>query len=307
MTHWQPGRRTVAGRNGLPYTDAVDLRLPATLLSVLVLTTNAVYAQSGRHLVTLETEDAYIYMDEGGVAIRAEKNWACRNVGWASTADPKIMDNARFRAFRDSQITNATWDQWICTTAPGPVTFSREVQKAQQEMNASPKRPAQARRIPETGRYNWEMLDYSRLVLSSEVGDARRVYAEQVIAAFLDFLPAEVAATRIERESDAVIAELSEEGKAKSLNINDPICGRVVANVYDAVTCRMHERETRLRAAAESYRAYADMVIGLNGRATISTEEAQAANLAARQVKRRLAQFEVASLGLMGSEAPPSE
>lgn len=259
-------------------------------------------AQTQRPYVQLETEDAFIYMDDTGVAIRVEKNWACKNIGWASTADPKILDKERFASFRDGQITYGTWNQWICAVIPGPVVYSRDVQKAQREMNASPKRPAQARHVPETGRYNSEMLDYVRIVLASEVQEARRTYEGQLIAAYRDFIPVEVSAARIQNDPDAVIVDLSAQGKALRLHLRDPVCGRVVATVHDAVTCRFAEREIRLRAVEDSYKAYADIVNALSGRSVITATEAQAVNIAARRVKRSLARLEAATLGLTGAE-----
>ncbi|OGR49169.1 MAG: hypothetical protein A2X40_05940 [Elusimicrobia bacterium GWC2_65_9] len=48
-------------------------------------------------------------------------------------------------------------------------TYNRELQKAQRQMNLS--RPAQASQIPETGRYNFEMFDYSRWRLKNQYED----------------------------------------------------------------------------------------------------------------------------------------
>lgn len=301
-----PGQWAVAGRASLPYTDPVRFRLGAFWASALVLAASSASARADKRYVQLETSDAFVYMDGEGVAVRVEKNWACRNVGWASTAEPTIYGKEGFTRFWDIQIANGTDFQWNCTIIAGPVVYSREVQRAQREMNASPKRPAQARRIPETGRYNWEMLDYTRLVLSAEIREARRIYEGQVIAAYLDFLSAVVAEERIQRDPDAVIAELSAKGMARRLDIQDPHCGRIVATVHDAVTCRLADRETRLLAAEDSYKDYADIVNGLDGHSAISAGEAQAVNLAARQVQRRLARFEAAALGLTGPEGDSS-
>lgn len=233
----------------------MKLCLPAILLSAFVLAANPAKAQTQSRYIQHETDDAHVYMDEEGVAVRIEKNWACRNVGWASTADPKVFSNANYVEFRQGQIDRGTWDQWLCRAVLGPVAFSREVLEAQRKMNMAPDKPDCVPWVPETGRLNWEALAYARCHVAKEVEQARaelKTKLAEEIAAILGDDPAGF---------DALVA------KAQSFRLSFPQegCGRSLESVYDVVICRL-ERQDRHLATAEGFFAfYAERVDRLRG------------------------------------------
>ncbi|TBR26379.1 hypothetical protein EPO15_00235, partial [bacterium] len=141
------GRPAAAGDAGF---------LQSALLSVSF--DGAAKAREQTKYIQLETDDAFVFMDEKGVAVRMAKNWACRNNGWAANADPRVFNKPQFEAFKQGQIANGTWKEWVCGEQGGVTVFSRDVQKSQQQMNRAPGKPACAPKVPETGRYNYEML-----------------------------------------------------------------------------------------------------------------------------------------------------
>jgi hypothetical protein len=219
------------------------------------LAADTLLAQTQPRYVQLETDDAFIYMDDGGVAVRAEKNFACRNVGWASTADPKVLSNAAFVAFRQGQIDRATWDQWLCKAVVGPVVFSRGILEAQRKMNMAPDKPDCVSWVPETGRLNWEALDYARCYLSKEVQRARADYKDRTAAALAAGLD----------EGTAEYEVLVTKSKKALLPFAVDGCERTLEKVYDVVACRM-EPEGRFIERAEGFFAgYAGRIDRLRG------------------------------------------
>lgn len=258
------GRKYVAVAGGLPYTDPVRFRLPAALIAVLAFTGSPVDAQTERRYVPLETEDAFIYMDGDGIALRAEKDWACRNIGWGPTADPTVFSNAKYVEFRQGQIDRGTWDQWLCKAVVGPVVFSREVLEAQRKMNMAPGKPDCVPWVPETGRLNWEALAYARCYLSNEVESARRAYRGRMSAALADAL--DDAPTSY----DALVAT----AKAAKLPFTLDGCGKPLKTVFDAVACRMQEQDRLLSKAEEYFAAYSERIEDRRGKESISQSEA---------------------------------
>lgn len=249
---------------GLPYTDPVRLRLPAAMIAVLSIVASSADAQTQRRYVPLETDDAFIYMDEGGVALRAEKDWACRNVGWAPTADPTILSSTKYVQFRQGQIDRGTWDQWLCKAVVGPVVFSREVLEAQRKLNMAPGKPDCVPWVPETGRLNWEALAYARCYVSKEVERARQAYRERMSAALADAL--DDAPTGY----DALVAK----AKAAKLPFTLDGCGKPLKTVFDAVACRMQEQDRLLSKAEEYFAAYSERIEDRRGKEPISQIEA---------------------------------
>ena len=225
------------------------------LLSALVLAGRppAVWAQS--QYILLESDDAYRYLDERGVAIRAEKNWACRNVGWASTDDSTVFDKDRYTSFRQGQIDRGTWNQWKCKEIVGPVVFSREILEAQRKMNMAPDKPDCVSWVPETGRLNWESLDYARCYVGKEVQNARTAYENRLAAALAWELDDAVAGR------DSLIAK----AKATRLPFIQDGCGRPLKTVYDAVVCRLERHDEFLKKAEDSFSAYGQRIDSLRG------------------------------------------
>lgn len=205
--------------------------------------------------VPLETEDAYIYMDDGGVAVRAEKNWSCRNVNWASTSDPKVFSKPDFAQFRQGQIDGGTWNQWLCSAVVGPVVFSREVLEAQRRMNMAPNKPDCVPWVPETGRLNWETLDYARCFLSKEVQAARMAYENRLSAT----LAWEFDDTNLDHSA------LMAKAKATRLPFIQDGCGRQLTSVFDAVVCRLERHDKFLKTAEGFFIGYGQRIDALRG------------------------------------------
>lgn len=288
MTQAAVGRRAVAGRTGPPYTDPVRLRLPAALLSIFVSAANPAYAQTQRLYIPLETDDAFVYMDERGVAVRAEKNFACRNVGWAPTADPKVLSNAKFVEFRQGQIDRGTWDQWICRAVMGPIVFSRGILEAQRKLNMAPNEPSCTLWVPETGRLNWEMLEFDRCALSTQLAAVKASAAREFAARLADLTGTELPEDRLQSDPAQVLEELLPRARAERLDIFAADCGRVVSTVLDLVTCQRRVRQEQLDAAEGLYGAYASRVESLRGTASLEQGTVDGLAADAAEIRRRL-------------------
>lgn len=273
-----PGRRTVAGREGLLYTDAVRVRLPAVLVSALLLAAITTNAQIQREYTQLETEDAFVYMDGEGVAVRVMKNWSCRHGAGASNAEPMVLGKEDYAAFRARRIADGTWKQWSCPVVLGPVTFSREVQEAQRKMNMAPNKPDCVPWVPETGRLNWETLDYARCYLSKDAERARSVYKDKFAARLTSIIGDETAGY------DALVA------RAKSTRLAFPHegCDRSLDTIYDVVACRMERHGQVLLKAEEFFAFYSERVANLRGTDPILQTHATGLSMDADLVRKHL-------------------
>lgn len=205
--------------------------------------------------VTLETDEAYMFMDEGGVAVRAEKNWACRNVGWASTADPKVFTSPDFARFRQGQIDGRTWDQWLCKAVIGAVVYSREILEAQRRMNMAPDKPDCVPWVPESGRLNWETLDYARCYLGKEVQTGRKAYDDRFTATLAWELDDETG------DRNALVAK----AKGTRLPFVQDGCDRELKSVFDAVVCRLERHDSFLKTAEGFFAGYSQRIDAQRG------------------------------------------
>jgi hypothetical protein len=214
--------------------------------------------------ILLETEDAYVYMDEEGVALRADRDWACRNVWWASTADPKIFSSPDFTRFRQGQIDGGTWNQWLCKAVIGPVVFSREILEAQRKLNMAPAKPSCVSWVPETGRLNWEMLDYARCLLTKEVEQARQAYRHRMSSALAEALGDGTTGF------DALVAK----ARLARLPFSLEGCGKPLKTVLEAVACRMEKQDQLLSKAEEYHANYSARIEIRRGKDPISQADA---------------------------------
>lgn len=230
-------------------------RLYAILLAALILIVNTASAQPSSRYILHETEDAFLYLDENGVAHKAEKNWACRNVGLASTSTPTVYNNAKYAEFRQGQIDRGTWNQWTCKAVVGPVIFSRGILEAQRQMNMVPDKPDCVSGVPENGRLNWEALDYARCYVAKEVQRARADNKDRTASA--------LAVALDDRTSEYEV--LVSKSKIARLAFAVDGCERTLESVYDVVSCKM-EPEGRLIEKAERYFSeYAERIERLRG------------------------------------------
>jgi hypothetical protein len=241
-----------------------------------------------RRYVPLETEDAYIYMDDGGVAVRAEKNWSCRNVNWASTSDPKVFSKPDFAQFRQGQIDGGTWNQWMCKAVVGAVVYSRGIRDAQRKMNAWHLRPDCAPWVPETGRNNWEMLEYDRCLLSEQLAFAQVEFSVEFAARLADILGESIPDARLRQDTKELIAELSAKARKKKLGLYDSSCDKVVPMACDFVECRLAGRRAALRKVEDFLPRHAERVAAQRGRDGIEQSRMDGIAADAASVRRLL-------------------
>lgn len=263
-------------------------RLGALLLAALASIVHTASAQPSSRYIQMETEDAFLYLDENGVAHKAEKNWACRNVGWASTAEPTIYGASRYPEFRQGQIDRGTWDQWICKVVIGPVIFSRGILAAQRKMNMAPNKLTCTLWVPETGRLNWEMLEYDRCALSRQLTQVKAESAREFAARLADLTGTELPEDRLQSDPAQVVEELLPRARAERLDIFTEDCGLVVATVLDLVTCQRRVKQEHLDAAERMYGIYAGRVESLRGTAALEQTAADGVSADAAQIRRHL-------------------
>ncbi|TPW22004.1 MAG: hypothetical protein FD126_124 [Elusimicrobia bacterium] len=288
MTQAPKGRKTVAAPGSLPYTDPVRLRLLVGLASAFLLAADCAQGLTSPQYITHETDDAFLYLDERGVAIRADKNWACRRTWWSPDTNPEIFDKQTYQEFRQKQIDMGTWDQWRCQEIVGPVVFSREVREAQRKMNMAPNKPDCVPWVPETGRLNWETLDYARCYVSKEVERARAAYRDRLSATLAEAL----------RDRTAAYDELVAKAKSERLAFALPGCGKTLRTVHDAAACRMEEEDRLLTKAEGYFAAYSGRIDAKRGEAAISHIEASGIAMDAELIRDTLADAQREADGL---------
>lgn len=275
------------GGQGRPPAAGDAAFLQSALLSVGFDGANK--ARDPAKYVQLETEDAFVFMDENGVAVRMAKNWACRNTGWGPGSEPRLFNKPQFDSFKAGQIAAGTWDQWLCGEQGGVTTFSRDVQKSQQQMNRAPGKPACAPKVPETGRYNYEMLKYSDCLLEQDVDRSRRGYKIDMIVKLATMLGENVTEDQILKQTDKLFADLKAKGLKKSAGGKyDHYCEKNIDNYYQLAECKLAKRDEYVKKAEEAYKAYRQRVEGYKGRDTITQQEIQALTADEGLVKKYL-------------------
>lgn len=239
------------------------------ILSVLTCAASTAVAQESR-FIQMETEEAYILMDDEGVAYRYAKNWACRHSGWGTGDEPEVLGYSEFIALRDRSKADGSWELWTCAVRPGPITFSRDLQRAQRRMNSNV--PFGAPYVPETGRYSAEMLEYNRISLDAALFAARTDYQVAFVTQ-LSALLREAPPTAVTRDNAwQILTALTAKATAKKLDRPFEMCGRMVDNVFDYVDCRMTARDSALKKAEEKFAEFQDRLRNLRGQTIITPE-----------------------------------
>lgn len=262
----------------LHYTDDMALRPMVTAgiaLFGLAISTGA-YAQS--RLITLETEDAFVYMDEEGVSLKADKIWSCKRMDQGEANNPQEFNKAGYDEFRRHQIEDGEWDKWLCSVKVGAVSFSREVREAQRRMNMAPDRPDCAPWVPETGRLNWEALDYARCFVKKEVEAARLNFNARKAAA-LSGLVGDPAS-----DFNTLVAK----SKLTKLQRTVEGCGKTLVFVYDYVSCRMEGEDAILTNAETYYQVYSDRIDARRGHEPLSQMDASGIGEDSKLIRRTL-------------------
>ncbi|TPW20302.1 MAG: hypothetical protein FD126_1821, partial [Elusimicrobia bacterium] len=261
------------GKNG-PAAAGDAAFLQSALLSVSFDGANK--ARDQAKYIQMDTEDSFLFLDEKGVAVKMAKNWACRRTDWSPQSNPKVMNKPEYQAFREAHKASGDWDSWVCGEQGGVTTFSRDVQKSQHQMNRAPNKPACAPKVPETGRYNYEMLKYSDCLLQQDVDRSRRGYKIDLIVKLATMLSENVTEDRILKDTDKLLGELTLKGSKKKIdNRFDHYCNKVVKNYLELAECKLAKRDEHVKKAEEAYKAYAARVETYHERDTITTPEIQ--------------------------------
>ncbi|TPW20250.1 MAG: hypothetical protein FD126_1874 [Elusimicrobia bacterium] len=214
----------------------------------------------------MEVGDNFVFMDEEGLVIKVEMSWSCRRTDWARTSTPKVLDPRQFERFKTEKKDSGDWVNWVCDVGAGPVIFSRDLQRAQRDMNASPLRPDCAPQVPETGRNNWEMLEYDRCLLTEQVAMAQREFTVEFALRLADVLGESQLEGLIRQDPGARLIELTAKAKAKKLGLYDNACDRVVPTAYDLIECRMADRKAALARVQKFLPLHHGRVEGQRGR-----------------------------------------
>lgn len=252
------------------YTDDVGILRIALILTICAFAAVPLAAQK-RNYIRMETEDTFLLLDDNGLAFKYAKNWACRHLSWAPTSTPTLYNYTDFISFKERQKAQGTWQDWICAEQPGVVIFSRDLQQAQRRMNSNA--PFGAPHVPETGRYNAEMLEYNWVVLVASVFAGRSEYQIAFVAQLASLMREEPPALVTKDNAKEILAALAPKAKAKLLERPLERCGKTVENVYDYVECRMAAQDALLKQAEERLRSYQERVNRLRGQTAISPED----------------------------------
>ncbi|MBI3296589.1 MAG: hypothetical protein HYZ75_00380 [Elusimicrobia bacterium] len=223
----------------------------------------------------IETDDSYVFMDREGVAVRMAKNWACRHQSWDPSAEPYLMNRQQFTTFQTEKEASGEWEQWACGEQGGVTIFSRDIQKSQKAMNASATKPSCAPRVPETGRYNVEMLEYSACLLSKDVERSRYGYKVDLLVKLATMLGEHPSEEMILRQTDRLLAEYEAKAKNTNINLDDQHCGRKVTTAWDAATCKLKERDDYVKKSEEFLIAYQQRINAYKTREVITQAEIQ--------------------------------
>ncbi|HAH05629.1 MAG TPA: hypothetical protein DCM05_03740 [Elusimicrobia bacterium] len=218
----------------------------------------------------IDTENEFVFADEKGVAVRMAKSMSCRDKRWASGSEPLKMTLARFQTFKAEKESSGDWESWECSQIGGAVVFNRELVEQQRKMNKN--RPTCAPKIPETGRYNYEMLYYSYCQRQEQVDQLDRGYHVDRMVRLAQLLNKQYREDQFLKDK-TLERDLAEMGRKKKINAYDGICGRVVSDYTDLVDCRLAKRLEYLEKAKKHTLSYRRRVEAFKGRDTIMPEE----------------------------------
>jgi hypothetical protein len=191
-------------------------------------------AGAGSKFVQIKLEDGNVFMDKDGIAFKQTRNKLCRNRNWPTEKEPVVLNMKRYRELKAEREANNTWDQWICGEGNGTTIFSRELQRKQEEMNNPEGRPPGVPKVPENGRWNYEMLVYSAAkVQSSEVQLDRALLLDEMMQ-LANLLGVQAQEDQFQKDgqyNNALLEMLRKKGREKELNKVDTNCKDMVGEV----------------------------------------------------------------------------
>ncbi|MEK7389102.1 MAG: hypothetical protein AAB036_05345, partial [Elusimicrobiota bacterium] len=148
------------------------------------------------------------------------------------------------------------------TTKNNVTTYNRELQKNQRLMNAS--RPADVPQIPETGRYNYPMFEYSFSRLKSQEEDYVRALRIDRMIALAELLGRNYPGDMWFNDP-TLEADLIRDAKAKNYDHN----GRVV-NVFEFVDSQFELRRSYLAGSRKAVERFHTDMLALKGVSVIT-------------------------------------
>ncbi len=159
-------------------------------------------------------------------------------------------------------------------------TYNRELQKVQKQMNAD--RPRQVPFIPETGRYSFEMLQYSYWRLKNQYEDIALALKVDRMALMASLLGIQVKDERFYLDPK-LLEELETKAKATRRYHRDRYW-----TVFEVVEKRMEQRRFYLEGADAAVKTYERDMNALKGAATITDAQAQSMTLDEKNALRWL-------------------
>lgn len=161
------------------------------------------------------------------------------------------------------------------------LTYNRELQRQQRLMNLD--RPRQVPFIPETGRYNVEMLEYQYWRLKNQHDDIVIALRIDRLVLLAGLLNKQIREERFYLETDALEKQLEEEARGKTYVHR----GRTW-NIMELVERRMRNRMFYIDGAAKAVQRFRDDMNLIKGGPTITDAQVQSLSLDERNAIRWL-------------------
>ncbi|MBI5244639.1 MAG: hypothetical protein HY922_13305 [Elusimicrobia bacterium] len=249
--------------------DAEDAFMLGAKLNALL--TGVMQAEQPKQdFMQVDTDQDFVFVDRRGVAVRMMKSMSCRSRRWPAGYEPLKMSMAKFPTFKAEKEASGDWEDWECAETGGVVTYNRDLVRQQQKMNKG--RPPCAPKIPETGRYNYEMLYYSYCQRQEQVDQIEKGERIDRMARLAQLLGKQYREDQFIKDK-TLEADLAAMGRKKKINEYDGVCGRVVSDYTDLVDCRLEKRNAYLDKAKKHLLSYRRRVESFKGRDVILPEE----------------------------------
>jgi len=228
----------------------------------------------------VDTPTGFVFMDNEGVAVRMTKNYVCREGEDGKTYE---MTSAGYERFKKEHAGDL--DKYQCGVSAGVTVFNRELQKMQEKMNDPKTKPSCAPKVPETGRYNFEMLKYSECRLEDQVKLLEKGYELDRLARIAELLGEQY-------HDDQFLKDAEHGGKLQKALLDrakrslddipfrrkklyDSTCGGYVTTVLELVDCKLKKRKDYLDEARKSLDLYKTRVGGFRDRQVITEQDIQ--------------------------------
>lgn len=223
-------------------------------------------ARGDAEYIQINTPDGYVFVDDQGPAYRQAKVMTCSHPSWSAQTEPWTMT---FELYQERRSQLEEWG-YTCGEGGGVTHYSREIRLQQENMNRPENRPPGAPEVPETGRYNYQMLRYGVARMEHYVNQLERNYHLERMRRLATQVQKQFRDDQFVREgpggelfyNERLMRELEAEAAQKEINERDGVCRQTVANARELVDCRLGGISTELNRAKESlerYRAQVDL------------------------------------------------